>query len=67
MDEEKIKIIIQVNGKKRAILNVKKGEEKDKILKIAKNENIVKKYLDVKGVKKVVFVKDRIMNILTND
>ena len=67
MDEEKIKIIIQVDGKKRAILSVKKGEEKDKILKIAKNENIIKKYLDVKGVKKVIFVKDRIMNILTND
>ena len=67
LDEEKIKIIIQVNGKKRAILNVMKGEEKDKILKIAKNENIVKKYLDVKEVKKIIFVKDRIMNILTND
>ena len=25
LDEEKINIVIQINGKKRAILNVKKG------------------------------------------
>ena len=67
LEEEKIKIIVQVNGKKRAILNAIKGEEKDKLLQIAKNEIIVKKYLYAKEVKKVIFIKDRIMNILTND
>ncbi len=61
--EEKIKLVIQVNGRVRDTLEVSKGlsEEEAKRLAIA-SEN-VKKYLGGE-IKKVVYVIDRIMNLV---
>ena len=67
LQEEEVNIVIQINGKKRAIINVKKDISENEILKIAKENKIVDKYLNNKLVKNIIFVQNRLINILTDE
>ena len=60
-------IVVQINGKKRAILNAKKGIEERELLENIKEDKIVKKYLDEKQINKIIYIKNRLINILVND
>ena len=67
LKNENIDYVIQVNGKKRTVINAQIDIEQDKILNIAKNDNLLDKYLKNKSIKKVIFVKNRLLNILINE
>lgn len=62
LEEHNAIIVIQVNGKTRATLKIKKGSGQKIIETKAKEQ--VKKYLGGKRVKKVVFVADRLINFV---
>jgi len=64
--EEMMTIIIQVNGKMRGEIKVPsaKGQEQGEAEKIARQEPNVKKYLEGKKIKKVIFVPGRIINFV---
>ena len=59
--------VVQINGRKRAILNAKKDIKENDLLKLAKENKMIDRYLDKKDIKKIIFVQNRLMNILTND
>ena len=59
--------MIQINGKKRAILNVNKDIDQNDLLKIVKEDKAIFKYINKKETKKIIFIKNRLLNILTND
>ncbi len=61
--EEKIRLVIQVNGRVRETLEVKKGLIEDEAKRLAMESENVKKYL-IGEVKKVIYVKDRIINLV---
>ena len=67
LDEEIINIVVQINGKKRSILNSKKDAEQKEILDYAKKDKNTFKYLDNKKIKKVIFIKNKLINILLNE
>ena len=67
INDDEIKIVVQINGKKRSILNIKKGIEENDVLDLAKKDKIIEKYLKNKEVKKIIFIKDRLINILINE
>ena len=67
IQNDKIKIVIQINGKKRALLDVEKGIEKSELLEIIRKDKNLEKYLVEKEIKKVIFVENRLMNILINE
>ncbi len=67
LDTAEVKFVIQVNGKKRAILNVKKDISENDLLKLAKENKSVDKYLNNVEINKVIFVQNRLLNILTNE
>ena len=67
LNKDSIDYVIQINGKKRAILNNNRYLEQETLLKEVKSNNITKKYLENKSVKKIIFVKNRLINILLND
>ena len=67
LNEDSIDYVIQINGKKRAILNNNRDLEQETLLKEVKSNNITKKYLENKSIKKIIFVKNRLINILLND
>ncbi len=61
---ETCKIVVQINGKKRELIEVKNDiSEKDLLEIIYKNTNL-KKYIDNKEIKKKIFVPNRLINII---
>ena len=67
MEEEKVSIVVQINGKKRSILNTKKGLGETEILDYSKKDKNIFKYLDNKKIVKIIFIKDKLINILLNE
>ena len=63
--DEKINIVIQINGKKRGLMSLKKDTEENEIIDLIKKDNKLIKYLDNKNIKKKIFVKNKIMNLIT--
>ena len=63
----KIGYVIQINGKKRSIINANKDLSENDVLSLVKKDKLVDKYLTNKTITKIIFVKNRLMNILTNE
>jgi len=59
-----VTMVIQVNGKVRARLQVEPGLSKDTVFEKAKEVENVQRYLDGSSVRKLVFVADRLLNIV---
>ncbi|MCO7175898.1 leucine--tRNA ligase [Sporolactobacillus kofuensis] len=62
--EEQIEIIVQINGKIRARLNVDKGTSRDELEKMALGDEQIKAQLAEKSIKKVIAVPDKLVNIV---
>lgn len=62
--EEMIDLVLQVNGKLRDTIKVKKGLSEEEIRGIAMSNENVKRHLVGKEVKKFIYVKDRVANIV---
>ena len=67
LESEDISYVIQFNGKKRAILKAKKDIHEQDLLEIVKKDKIVNKYFGEKEIIKIIFVKNRLINILVNE
>ena len=67
LENEKVNFVVQINGKKRAILNVKKNIEEKELLEIIQNEGKIEKFFKQKNINKVIFVKNKLINILVNE
>ena len=65
--EDKIDYVIQINGKKRAILNENRDIDQESLLTKIKTNKISQKYLKDKSINKIIFVKNRLINLLINE
>ena len=65
--EDKVTIVVQVDGKLRATLNVnrQKSKVKSEVVKAAKEDEKVKKWLSGKKLKDTVFVPGKLVNFVT--
>ena len=61
---EDINIIIQINGKKRSIINCKKGITEQTLMKTIKEDVKINKYLNNKQKVKSIFIKDKLLNLI---
>jgi len=59
-----VEIAVQVNGKLRARLELPRGTSQDDVVARALAEAGVKKFVDGNPVKKIVFVQDRLVNLV---
>jgi len=62
--EEEINFVVQINGKKRSILKVKRDMIEEKILEVIRINSDVEKFLKDQNIKKVIFVPNRLINII---
>jgi len=62
--EEEINFVVQINGKKRAILKTKRDITEKEILKIIKANQVLEKFFKGQNSKKIIFVQNRLMNII---
>ncbi len=62
--DEKVKIAIQINGKLRDSVEFDFDSEEDFVLSVVKERDLVKRWLEGKDIVKIIFVKNRLMNIV---
>ena len=67
INEDKVNYIIQINGKKRAILNESRDIDQNSLLNKIKLNKLSEKYLKDKSINKIIFVKNRLINLLINE
>ncbi len=67
LKEEKIDYVVQINGKKRLILNESRDIDQETLLLKINSNNILEKFLKDKSVYKVIFIKNRLINLLINE
>ena len=59
-----IKIPVQINGKTRDILSIKKDLKADEIMRLILKNSKASKYLEKKNIFKTIYVKNRIINFI---
>ena len=58
------KVVIQINGKKRSIIEVEKNLDENSIINKIKSDKLVDKYIAEKEIFKTIYIKDRIINFI---
>ncbi len=62
--EETIEIVIQINGKKRGLIKTKINQTEENIFEIVKKDEKLSKYLDEKNIKRKIYIKNKLMNLI---
>ena len=62
--DDKVNIVIQINGKKRGLINTKSNTKEEDLFKIINDDKSINKYLDGEKIKRKIYVKDKLMNII---
>ena len=67
LKKDEFNVVIQINGKKRAIINAINNETEENIFSKSLAIKNIKVILDEKKVIKKIFIKNKLLNIVTND
>jgi leucyl-tRNA synthetase len=67
LHEENFDIVIQINGKKRAIINATNNESEESIFSKSLAIKNIQVILDKQIIAKKIFIKNKLLNIVTND
>ena len=59
-----VDIAVQINGKTRSVIRVEKDSDEKTLIRIAKEDEKIKKWLEDKSIVKEIAVKNRIVNLL---
>jgi leucyl-tRNA synthetase len=62
--EDEVEIPVQVNGKVRGRVTVPAGASQEEVMKLASADGGVAGHLTGKAVRKVIFVADKLLNIV---
>ena len=62
--EKVIPFVIQINGKKRGLIEVNRDITETELMKIVIEQSNIKKYLENKNIKKKIFIKNKLVNII---
>jgi leucyl-tRNA synthetase len=65
VEDEKL-VIVQVNGKVRAKLTVAADADQESVEKVAFADATVNKFIDGKTIRKVIYIKGKILNVVAN-
>ena len=57
-------IVIQINGKKRSVIETSEFLSEKDLLNIVRNKNEISKFLTNKNILKVIYVKNKILNLI---
>ena len=62
--DDEVEVPVQVNGKLRGKLKVAAGTGQEELLKLALAEHVISQHLDGKRIVKVVYVSDKLLNLV---
>ena len=63
----KIDMVIQVNGKKRSIINCKKEISEDSLIKLTKDDKKLDKFIKNKKIVRSIFIKNKLINLIVEE
>ena len=64
LKKEKFTIVVQINGKKRDLLESVASMDENDVLEAIKSKEITKKYLNNKEIKKKIYIKNKLINLI---
>jgi len=64
LKEDTINVVIQINGKKRGLVQTEPNITEEKLFEIIKNDEKIAKYFDQKNIKRKIYIKDKLLNII---
>ena len=64
LKENVAKIVIQINGKKRGLIETAPDISEENLLKIINKDETLFKYLKEKNIKRKIYIKNKLMNII---
>ena len=64
LKEDSINIVIQINGKKRGLINTKPNLTEEKLFELIQNDETLTKYMEQKIIKRKIYIKDKLINII---
>ena len=63
-EEKSTIIVIQINGKKRAIIDVEKNINEKDLMELIYGDEKITKYFDKNEIKKKIYIKNKLLNII---
>ena len=64
LEKDEVNIVVQFNGKKRCLIVVKKNIKENMIIEKIKNDLAAQKYLNNQKIKKTVYIKNKLINLI---
>lgn len=64
LTEDEITVVVSVNGKVRGRINIDPNLDEQSVINIATSNADVQKFIDGKQIKKTIYVKGRLVNIV---
>ena len=64
MKEENLIYVVQINGKKRGVIQAKNEASKENLLDAIKNDLSLSKYLTDRQTNKIIYVPNKLINII---
>ena len=64
IEKEKFNIVIQIEGKKRGLILSESDTTEEQLLKIIKKDDIINKYIKDKKIKKSIYIKNKLINLI---
>ena len=62
--DEEISYVVQINGKKRSLINANRDINQEQLIDLIMNDEICKKYIQKNEIKKKIFVKNKLINLI---
>ena len=62
--DDKVNIVVQINGKKRGIINSNKNTTEASLVKMIMSDEKLNKHLQNRTINKKIFIKDKLINII---
>ena len=63
-ERDQINIVVQINGKKRNLIQTNKNITENDLLEIITQDEKLKKYLENKTIRKKIYIQDKLINII---
>ena len=62
--KENVNIVVQINGKKRGIINTLPDISEDDLIKLISKDQSIMKYIDINIIKRKIYIKNKLINII---
>ena len=66
LEREEFEIAVQINGKVRGRIKVREGDDESSVIDKISRDDRLKKYIDGKEIKKIVYIKNKLVNLVVS-